>query len=122
MQLNIDPSSSRPVYVQVIDQIKRDIALSRQLGTDAGIEWIGLSTHGTSYARTLEAWDRRFVEAWPKIASQSDRFDERFYRMWRYYLAYCIAGFRTGRIDGVQAIYRKPGVGDPPAAISATDR
>ncbi len=93
----------------------------RQLGTDAGIEWVGLSTHGTSYARTLEAWDERFVEAWPRIASQSDRFDERFYRMWRYYLAYCIAGFRTGRIDGVQAIYRKPGVGDPPAAISATD-
>jgi hypothetical protein len=28
--------------------------------------------------------------------------------MWRYYLAYCMAGFRTGRIDGVQVLYRKP--------------
>jgi len=87
----------------------------RQLGEGSGLEWIGLSTHGTSYAKTLEAWDERFVAAWPAIAEQSDRFDERFYRMWRYYLAYCIAGFRSGRIDGVQAVYRKPGavLGDP---------
>lgn len=87
----------------------------RQLGEGAGLEWIGLSTHGTSYARTLAAWDERFVAAWPGIAEQSDRFDGRFYRMWRYYLAYCIAGFRSGRIDGVQAVYRKPGrvLGDP---------
>jgi cyclopropane-fatty-acyl-phospholipid synthase len=80
----------------------------RRLGDDAGLEWIGLSTHGTSYARTLQAWDERFVAAWPTIVGHSDRFDERFYRMWRYYLAYCIAGFRSGRIDGVQAVYRKP--------------
>jgi len=89
----------------------------RQLGDGAGLDWIGLSTHGTSYARTLEAWDKRFVAAWPDIVGQSDRFDERFYRMWRYYLAYCIAGFRTGRIDGVQAIYRKPGLDEPLPAI-----
>ena len=81
----------------------------RRLGDEAGLEWIGLSTHGTSYARTLEAWDERFVAAWPSITQLSNRFDDRFYRMWRYYLAYCIAGFRTGRIDGVQAVYRKPG-------------
>ena len=87
----------------------------RQLGDGADLEWIGLSTHGTSYAKTLEAWDEQFVASWPTITEQSDRFDERFYRMWRYYLAYCIAGFRSGRIDGVQAVYRKPGsaVRDP---------
>ena len=90
----------------------------RQLGDDAGLEWVGLSTHGTSYARTLQAWDERFVAAWPEIAKQSDRFDDRFYRMWRYYLAYCIAGFRSGRIDGVQAVYRKPGAAGPPTAIA----
>jgi cyclopropane-fatty-acyl-phospholipid synthase len=89
----------------------------RRLGDNAGLDWIGLSTHGTSYARTLQAWDERFVAAWPEIAKQSDRFDERFYRMWRYYLAYCIAGFRSGRIDGVQAVYRKPGVAGPAPAI-----
>jgi cyclopropane-fatty-acyl-phospholipid synthase len=80
----------------------------RRLGDEAGLEWIGLSTHGSSYARTLEAWDERFVAAWPAIAGKSDRFDDRFYRMWTYYLAYCMAGFRTGRIDGLQVLYRKP--------------
>jgi cyclopropane-fatty-acyl-phospholipid synthase len=90
----------------------------RQLGDDAGLEWVGLSTHGTSYARTLQAWDERFVAAWPEIAEQSDRFDDRFFRMWRYYLAYSIAGFRSGRIDGVQAVYRKPGAAVPPTAIA----
>ena len=34
MQLNIDPSSSRPVYLQVIDQVKRDIALNRLVEGD----------------------------------------------------------------------------------------
>ena len=34
MQLNINASSSRPVYVQVIDQIKRDIALSHLIEGD----------------------------------------------------------------------------------------
>ncbi len=90
----------------------------RQLGNEAGLEWVGLSTHGTSYARTLQAWDQRFVEAWPEIVGRSDRFDERFYRMWRYYLAYCIAGFRSGRIDGVQVVYRKPGDALPAPLIS----
>jgi cyclopropane-fatty-acyl-phospholipid synthase len=88
----------------------------RRLGDGADLEWIGLSTHGSSYARTLEAWDERFVAAWPEIVGRSDRFDDRFYRMWRYYLAYCMAGFRTGRIDGVQVLYRKPSGGEVSAA------
>jgi cyclopropane-fatty-acyl-phospholipid synthase len=79
----------------------------RSLGEQVGLEWQGLTTHGPSYARTLADWDRRFVTAWPEIVGESSRFDERF-RMWRYYLAYCQAGFRTGRLDGVQAAYRKP--------------
>lgn len=80
----------------------------RTLGEGAGLDWMELSTHGGSYARTLAVWDERFVAAWPTIATRWERFDDRFYRMWRYYFAYCRAGFRTGRIDGVQASYRKP--------------
>jgi cyclopropane-fatty-acyl-phospholipid synthase len=79
-----------------------------QLGASAGLRWLGSSSHGNSYAQTLAAWDERFVAAWPEVSAGSGRFDERFYRMWRYYLAYCQAGFRTGRIDGVQVLYEKP--------------
>jgi len=51
------------------------------------------------------AWRERFREAWPEIAG--GRFDERFRRMWEYYLAYCEAGFRTGTIDVRQIVLEK---------------
>ena len=62
----------------------------------------GLTLHrddgfGLDYARTLAIWHERFIAAWPQLAAMG--FDERFRRMWSYYLAYCEAGFRIGRID-----------------------
>ena len=50
-----------------------------------------------SYARTLHTWLERFDAAWPELQQQG--LDERFRRAWRYYLAYCEAGFRIGRIS-----------------------
>lgn len=52
---------------------------------------------GPSYARTLAHWRERFTAAWPTIATQG--FDDRFRRLWEYYLCYCEAGFLGGRID-----------------------
>ncbi len=52
---------------------------------------------GDSYALTLAAWRARFHTAWPAIAAMG--FPPRFRRLWDYYLAYCEAGFRAGRVD-----------------------
>ncbi|MCC6720555.1 MAG: class I SAM-dependent methyltransferase [Acetobacteraceae bacterium] len=52
---------------------------------------------GDSYARTLADWHDRFVKAQPAI--QRNGLDDRFRRLWRYYLAYCEGGFRAGAID-----------------------
>lgn len=52
---------------------------------------------GDSYARTLRDWRHRFEGSLNQIKDQG--FDERFVRMWRYYLAYCEAGFATGSTD-----------------------
>ena len=52
---------------------------------------------GPSYAATLAEWRRRFLAAWPRIERQG--FDADFRRLWEYYLCYCEAGFRTGRVD-----------------------
>lgn len=52
---------------------------------------------GLSYAETLAEWRRRFEAATPRIAALG--YAESFRRLWAYYLAYCEAGFRTGRID-----------------------
>jgi cyclopropane-fatty-acyl-phospholipid synthase len=75
-------------------------AVLRQLTTDAGLGVTRVSSHGGDYAQTLALWRKHFELAWPGIAATGEeRFDERFRRMWRYYLAYCEAGFRIGRID-----------------------
>jgi len=49
------------------------------------------------YARTLELWRQRFDASWDQI--QGLGFNERFRRIWHYYLAYCQAGFTEHRID-----------------------
>jgi cyclopropane-fatty-acyl-phospholipid synthase len=61
---------------------------------------------GTDYERTLLAWDKAFRAMWPKIAPLG--FDERFFRTWHYYLHYCAAGFRNGRIDVAQFRLENP--------------
>ena len=52
---------------------------------------------GKDYARTLREWSNRFEQSWGNIKQQG--FDENFYRLWRYYMAYCEGGFEQGSID-----------------------
>lgn len=73
---------------------------------DAGLTWRCTTRHGRDYARTLALWGQRFQEAWRDIAGQG--FDQRFRRLWTYYLAYCEAGFRTGRTDVIQMGLARP--------------
>ena len=47
---------------------------------------------GEDYDKTLMAWHERFEAAWPAL---KDRYGERFYRMWRYYLLCCAGTFRA---------------------------
>lgn len=52
---------------------------------------------GTHYARTLGLWHEAFCERLLEVKAQG--FDDRFIRLWRFYLAYCEAGFHAGSID-----------------------
>ncbi len=76
----------------------------REQCRQAGLKVAELYSFGLDYARTLDAWLGRF----DRVADQVGRmgFDERFRRMWRYYLAYCAAGFSTRRTDVLQAHFR----------------
>jgi cyclopropane-fatty-acyl-phospholipid synthase len=79
-------------------------ALAREIGR-AGLSLVKQEFFGLHYARTLAEWNRRFQAAWPEIArmpSAMAGFDQRFKRMWEYYLAYCEAGFRAASIDVAQ--------------------
>jgi cyclopropane-fatty-acyl-phospholipid synthase len=74
----------------------------RQLADAHGLAWRSNEEHGRSYARTLAAWRAAFDARWPQIAEIG--FDERFRRMWRYYLSYCEGGFRAARVDVSQIV------------------
>jgi cyclopropane-fatty-acyl-phospholipid synthase len=66
----------------------------------AGLEWKAIVRFGQNYADTLAEWGGRFEGAWEDIRTLG--FDERFRRLWRFYLSYCEAGFRTERTNVVQ--------------------
>ena len=70
----------------------------RELAEARGLSWNDQVDFGLDYAETLKMWRTRFDTA----AAQGllpDGFDARFVRLWRYYLAYCEAGFRCGNVD-----------------------
>lgn len=76
----------------------------KNLGLQQQLETIDTLAFGEDYATTLAAWHECFnrEENW----LEEHGYDERFRRMWRYYLAFCEGGFRDGRIDVVQWHYR----------------
>jgi cyclopropane-fatty-acyl-phospholipid synthase len=62
---------------------------------------------GAYYDLTLMAWRKNFVANWDKIKS---RYDERFYRMWTYYLLSCAGMFRARSAQLWQVVMSKGGV------------
>ena len=69
----------------------------RTVATKQGLGFETVRTFALSYAETLRRWREQFDARWPSIAPLG--FDERFKRMWDYYLASCEGGFRAGAID-----------------------
>jgi len=72
----------------------------RQETDAAGLTWTDVTRFGQNYADTLAEWATRFETAWDDIKGLG--FDERFRRLWRFYLSYCEAGFRTERTNVIQ--------------------
>lgn len=62
---------------------------------------------GAYYDLTLMAWQHNFVQHWDQVKSQ---FDERFYRMWNYYLLSCAGAFRSRYLQLWQIVFSKNGV------------
>jgi len=62
---------------------------------------------GADYDKTLMAWHANFEANWPNFR---DRFDDAFYRMWRYYLLSCAGAFRAREIQLWQFVLSKRGV------------
>jgi cyclopropane-fatty-acyl-phospholipid synthase len=70
----------------------------RALAEARGFEWRDEGRFGRDYAETLKGWHARFDQA-VRDGRLPAGFDERFVRLWKFYLDYCEAGFRAGNID-----------------------
>ena len=68
---------------------------------------VHLEDFGPSYARTLRDWRRRFLANREAVRAQG--FDQRFLRMWEFYLAYCEGGFLERSIGVAHLLFAKPG-------------
>ena len=80
-------------------------AVLKAFGERFGIPVIRERIFGQDYAKTLAIWRENFRVAWPNLTPSG--FDDRFRRMWEYYLAYCEAGFLSGNIDVRQVVFAK---------------
>jgi cyclopropane-fatty-acyl-phospholipid synthase len=81
--------------------------LSRHVARDTDMQVLNLRDITHDYARTLADWRQRFLAARDAVREQG--FDERFERMWEFYLCYCEGGFRERIISTVQLTLAKPG-------------
>jgi cyclopropane-fatty-acyl-phospholipid synthase len=75
-------------------------AISGVLRGHTSLHVAHLAPMGRHYAHTLRLWREKFLAGWPMVRELG--FDDRFRRMWEFYLAYCEAGFRSGYLDVAQ--------------------
>jgi cyclopropane-fatty-acyl-phospholipid synthase len=103
-------------YARSVDFIQRYIfpggmliseSRFRKLADERGLVWHGQRDFGQHYAETLRRWHVRFDAAAGEGRLPAG-FDEKFTRLWRFYLMYCEGGFRGGGINVAQVTLIKP--------------
>ena len=91
----IFPNSMLPSAAQISAAIERKFVLE---------DW---HSFGADYDTTLTHWYRNVEERWPEL---QDRYDERFHRMWRFFLLSCAGGFRARKSQLWQIVLSPRGV------------
>jgi len=106
-----------------VDYIKRYIfpggclpslaVIADHLARDTDMQMVHLRDITRDYAITLAHWRQRFLQELETVREMG--FDDRFIRMWEFYLCYCEGGFRERIIGTVQLAFAKPGYRPPVA-------
>lgn len=78
----------------------------RQQAEQHGLQVVDELAFGADYGRSLALWRAAFHARLAEIRALG--FDQRFLRIWDFYLAYCEAGFRAGSVDVMQFTLLKP--------------
>jgi cyclopropane-fatty-acyl-phospholipid synthase len=79
----------------------------RKQAQAAGLQVVDELNFGPDYAETLRRWRESFMSQLDTVRTL--KFDDRFIRLWSFYLAYCEAAFDEANIDVVQFTLAKPG-------------
>lgn len=101
--LNVDPWIDKYIFPNGCLPSVKHIAQTTE-GLFVMEDWHNI---GTDYDRTLMAWHERFLKAWPNLA---EKYSDRFYRMFTYYLNACAGAFRARDIQLWQVVLSPNGV------------
>ena len=116
MQAIVMPESRYKAYRHRTDFIQKYIfpggflpsvsALQESAGRTTNLRLESVDDMSMHYARTLELWRERFFDRLDDVRNLG--FDDRFIRMWEYYLCYCEAAFREQAVRVVQIVWDQP--------------
>lgn len=116
LQIITVPDHRFEAYRRTVDFIQKYIfpggmlpspgALRREIA-QAGLRLKGSVEFGESYSQTLRRWYDSFNGRWPEV--QRLGFDDRFRRMWNFYLTSCAGAFHGGNCDVTQITVTRPG-------------
>ncbi|MBB74930.1 MAG: SAM-dependent methyltransferase [Planctomycetaceae bacterium] len=117
LQAIVIPDMRYRSYCRSVDFIQRYIfpggflpsfsAIGQALRDETDLRLVQCDDFGLHYAETLSRWRAKF---WKNIEQvRALGFDDRFIRMWDYYLCYCEAGFRERQVGVSQILFEKPG-------------
>jgi cyclopropane-fatty-acyl-phospholipid synthase len=95
IQKYIFPGGMLPCPSVLRDQVER-----------AGLTFAGSHEFGESYSLTLRRWHATFNVRWDEVSAQG--FDDRFRRMWNFYLTSCASSFHSGNTDVTQITVTRP--------------
>ena len=100
------------IFPSALSLLERSLfAFSQKIGfllsnlfKDYGFKLYHKISFGYDYSRTLMEWKKNFNNNWEQI---SFNFDEKFKRLWNYYLDYCETGFSLDHTDVTQFYLKK---------------
>jgi cyclopropane-fatty-acyl-phospholipid synthase len=126
IQAIVMPESRHAAYLRSVDFIQRYIfpggclpsvaSMLESVGRASDLRLVHVEDLAPHYAETLRRWHRRFLERVDDVRRLG--YDERFIRLWRFYLSYCEALFEERHIGVVQLQFDKPECRRDPIEIS----
>ncbi|MEL6551615.1 MAG: cyclopropane-fatty-acyl-phospholipid synthase family protein [Pseudomonadota bacterium] len=108
------------IYRQSVDFIQKYIfpggmlpspGVLRKQVEQAGLNVVRSIEFGESYSQTCRRWHETFNETWEQAVSMG--FDDRFRRMWNFYLTSCASTFHFGNCDVTQITIARPALAGP---------